>query len=154
MPLRIRWKSKDYIGIALMLLGACGLFQAIFILLGQVYLGVNSYFVMILIPIAIVFALFYGTIIIFESYAQVRRREKLRSQFHKKGEKPVFKKFFSFPITKPLLIIFSVFVGFFFLFYFILNAFIDEFSLPFVIAENVAAVACLVIANAIERYIG
>jgi len=151
MPLRIRWKSKDYIGIALILIGACGLLQAIFILIGQVFLGVNNYFVMIIIPIGIMIALFYGTIIIFESYAQIKRREELRRQFHARREKTIFKKFINFPVTKPLLIMTSVFVLFFIIFYLILNIFLEG-QLSFVFAETISVIFFLLISNAIERY--
>ncbi|TXT59575.1 MAG: conserved membrane protein of unknown function [Promethearchaeota archaeon] len=152
MPIRIRWLSKDYVGVALMLFGACGLFQAIFILIGQVFLGVTNYFVMILIPIGIIIAIFYGTVIIFEGYAQVRRREKLRSQFKGRTEKNAFKKFLHFPITKPILIMSSVFALFFFILYLILNIFLEG-QLAFVISEISAAILFLFIANGIERYL-
>ncbi len=151
MPLRIRWKSKENIGIALMLVGGCGLSQAMFILIGQLFLGVNNYFVMIIIPIGIIIATFYGTIIIYENYAQIRRREKLRSQFQAQREKNAFKKFINFPITKPLLIMSSVFILFFIIFYLILNIFLEG-QLSFVFSETLAATIFLLICNVIERY--
>ena len=151
MPLNIRWKSKEYLCYGLMLLGGCGLFQTLFIFLAQVVFGVTNYLVLILIPIGIIGALFYGTIIIFESYAQVRRRKRLRSQFQKKKEQELYKTFLNFPVTKPLLILVISFFLFFLMAYGISILIVDT-QLAFVIAENVAAVLFLLLSNVIEKY--
>ncbi len=154
MPIRIRWLSKEYFGIGLMLLGICGMFQIFFISIGQYFLAIGSYFVVILIPIGIWVALFFATIIIFESYAQVERREKLRSRFRKaKIKSSKIKKFLNFPITKPLLIIFLLFIGFFFSVFFICVTFLNS-SMAFLTAENLSALFCLLIANLIEKNYG
>ncbi len=151
MPLKIRWKSKEYLCFGLMLLGAVGLFQTLFIFLAQIIFGVTNYFVLILIPVGVIFALLYGTIIIFETYAQVRRRKKLRSQFHSKKEEELYKKILKFPITKPILIMFGSFFLFFLMSYGISVLFVDA-QLSFVIAENVATVLFLLLSNWIEIY--
>ncbi|MHA1391002.1 MAG: hypothetical protein ACTSQT_02015, partial [Promethearchaeota archaeon] len=78
MPIRFRWSSKEYIPIALMLLGACGIFQVLFIFLAQFILGVGNYVVVILIPIGTTIALFFGVVIIFESFVQVEKKKKNR----------------------------------------------------------------------------
>ena len=83
MPIRFRWSSKEYISIALILFGACGLFQVFFIFVAQYLLGVGNYLVVILIPLGATVALFFGVVIIFESFAQVERKKKLKSQFSK-----------------------------------------------------------------------
>ena len=70
MPIRIRWKSKEYFGIGLLLLGMCGFLQLFFIFIGQYFLEIGNYFVVILVPLGITLALFYASVIIFESYAQ------------------------------------------------------------------------------------
>jgi len=102
MPIRIRWKSKENLGIGLLLLGMCGIIQLFFIFIGQYFLEIGNYFVVILIPLGITVALFFATMIIFESYAQVERREKLRSQFRKsKITISKLKKILNFPVTKP-----------------------------------------------------
>ncbi|MFX1409650.1 MAG: hypothetical protein ACFFA6_04815 [Promethearchaeota archaeon] len=151
MPIRIRWISKEHFGIAMLLLGMCGMFQVFFIFIAQYLLGIGNYFVVILIPIGITVALFFSTIIIFESYAQVERREKLRSQFQKsKKKRSKLRRFLAFPITKPLLITCVIFIAMFFSSYFICVLFLNQ-ALAFLTAENFSAVICLLIANLIEK---
>jgi len=154
MPIRIRWKSKEYFGIALLLLGMCGLLQLFFIYIGQYFLAIGNYFVVILLPIGITWAIFYASIIIFESYAQVERREKLRSQFRKsKTYSSKLQQFLNFPITKPLLIIFAIFTPIFFITFFICTLFLN-YTISFLTAENISAIICLLIANLIEKNYG
>ena len=52
MPIRFRWSSKEYISIAFMLFGACGIFQVLFIFLAQYILGVGNYSALISLLIA------------------------------------------------------------------------------------------------------
>ena len=154
MPIRIRWKSKEYIGIGLLLLGLCGMFQLFFIYVGQYFLGIGNYIIVILLPIGIWAALFFATTIIFESYAQVERREKLRSQFRKSGRKnSKIEKLLNFPITKPMLVIFVLFSTFFFSIFFICYIFFDA-TMSFLLAENISAIICLLVANLIEKNYG
>lgn len=154
MPIRIRWKSKENLGIGLLILGMSGIIQLFFIFIGQYFLEIGNYFVVILIPLGITVAIFFATMIIFESYAQVERREKLRSQFRKsKITISKLKKILNFPITKPLIIVFAVFSSFFFITFFICNSFLDN-TFSFIIAENLSAVVCLLIANFIEKRYG
>ena len=154
MPIRVRWKSKEYFGIGLLLLGMCGMFQLFFIFVGQYFLGIGNYFVVILLPIGIWAALFFATTIIFESYAQVERREKLRSQFKKSGRKiSTLTKFLKFPITKPTIITFGLFIAFFFSSFFISYLFLNS-TLSFLLAENISAIICLLVANLIEKNYG
>jgi len=154
MPIRIRWKSKEYIGVGFLLLGMCGMLQLFFVFVSQYYLGIGNYFVVILLPIGIWAALFFATTIIFESYAQVERREKLRSQFKKSGRKnSIVAKLLKFPITKPMLIIFILFNAFFFSSFFICYLFLNS-TISFLLAENISAIVCLLVANLIERNYG
>ena len=154
MPIRVRWKSKEYLGIGLLLLGMSGLIQLFFIFIGQYFLEIGNYFVVILIPIGITVAIFFATMIIFESYAQIDRREKLRSQFRKsKITGSRLNKILDFPITKPLIIVFTVFTSFFFITFFICIAFLDN-TFSFIIAENLSAIACLIIASFLEKRYG
>ena len=154
MPIRIRWKSKEYIGIGLLLLGMCGVLQLFLIYIGQYFLGIGNYFVVILIPIGITIATFFAAMIVFESYAQVERREKLRSQFRKsKTYSSKVKQFLNFPITKPLIIIFAVFLSIFFITFFICTLFLNN-TISFLTAENTSAIICLLIANLIEKNYG
>ena len=154
MPIRVRWKSKEYIGIGILLLGMSGLIQLFFIFIGQYLLEIGNYFVVVLIPIGITLAIFLATMIIFESYAQIERREKLRSQFRKSRISTTkLTKVLDFPITKPLLIVFAIFTPFFFITFFICTIFLDN-TFSFIIAENLSAVMCLLIASFIEKIYG
>ena len=154
MPIRIRWTSKEYFGSLLLLLGMIGMFQLFFIYIGQYFLAMGNHVVVVLIPIGIWVALFYSTLIIFESYAQVERREKLRTRFRKSTIKSsILKKFLSIPITKPLLIIFIFFNLFFFITFFISIFFLDN-TMAFLTAEILSAIFCLLIANLIEKNYG
>jgi len=154
MPIRIRWTSREYFGILLLLLGMTGVFQLYFIFIGQYLLAMGSHIIVILIPIGIWVTLFFATIIIFESYAQVERREKLKSHFRKKAmNSSKLKKFLNFPITKPLLIVFILFNVFFFSTFFISVLFLNN-SMAFLTAEILSAIFCLLIANLIEKNYG
>jgi len=154
MPIRIRWTSKEYFGILLLLLGMSGISQLYFIYMGQYFLSMGNHIVAVVIPIGIWLALFYATLIIFESYAQVERREKLRSRFRKTISRSTkFKKFLDFPITKPLLITFILFNIFFFSTFFISVLFLSH-SMAFLTAEVISAIICLLFANLIERNYG
>ncbi|MFX1277420.1 MAG: hypothetical protein ACFE9Z_04730 [Promethearchaeota archaeon] len=154
MPIKIRWTSKEYFGIFLLLLGMSGLFQLYFIFIGQYVLFMGSHIVVILVPIGIWIASFFSTIIIFESYAQVERRQKLRSGFSKKVLKSSkLKKFLDIPFTKPLLIVFVIFNVFFFITFFISTSFLNN-TLSFLVAEILGAIGCLLVANLIEKNYG
>ena len=154
MPIRIRWKSKEYFGIGLLLLGMCGMLQLFFIFIGQYFLAIGNYFVVILIPLGMTVANFFAAIVIFESFAQVERREKLRSQFRKsKIDVSNLEKFLNFPVTKPLIIVSIIFVSFFFTTFYISATFLPN-TISFIVAENTSAIICLLIANLIEKKYG
>jgi len=151
MPIRFRWSSKEYIPIALMLLGACGIFQVLFIFLAQFILGVGNYVVVILIPIGTTVALFFGVVIIFESFVQVEKRKKNKSQFQKSRlELSKFRKLLYFPVIRPIIIVFPIFTAIFISTYGISLIFLDN-VMSFLISENVAAIISLLIANLIEK---
>lgn len=154
MPLRFRWTSKEYLPIALMLLGVCGLFQVLFTFIAQYFLAVGNYLAVILIPIGITIALFFGTIIIFEAYAQVERKRVLKSQFNKKKSTvSKLKKFLLFPIVRPIIITFPIFTILFFISFPISNFLVNN-TVSFIISENIGAVVCLLVANMIEKNYG
>ncbi|MFX1274837.1 MAG: hypothetical protein ACFFBP_21540 [Promethearchaeota archaeon] len=154
MPLRIRWKSGEYLPFALMMFGMCGLFQLIFIFIAQYFLDIGNYFIIIIIPIAVTAALYYSSKIIFESYAQIERRNKLKSQFRKaKISETRIKKILEFPISKPILVTFGIFTFLFIIGYIICILFSDS-MVSFLIAENAGAIACLVFADYFEKNYG
>jgi len=151
MPIRFRWSSKEYIPIALMLFGACGLFQVFFIFVAQYILVVGNHLVVILIPIGATVALFFGVVIIFESFAQVEKKKKLQSQFSKSRQNvSKIQKFLYFPIVRPLIITFPIFTILFFSTYGISYIFLNNI-MSFLIAENLATLITLLIANFIEK---
>jgi hypothetical protein len=154
MPIRFRWTSKEYVPIALMLFGGCGIFQVLFIFLAQYILGVGNYLVVILIPIGATIAMFFGVVIIFESFVQVEKRNKLKSQFHKSRlDLSKFRKILYFPIIRPIIIVFPIFAAIFFSSYGISLIFLDN-VMAFLISENLATIFSLILANIIEKKYG
>jgi hypothetical protein len=151
MPIRFRWSSKEYVSIAFMLFGACGLFQVFFIFVAQYFLGVGNHLVVILIPIGATIALFFGVVIIFESFAQVEKRKILKTQFSKSLQKySKIQKVLYFPIVRPLIITFPIFAILFFSTYGVCYIFLNNI-MSFIIAENLATLISLLIANFIEK---
>ncbi len=151
MPIKFRWSTKEYIPIAFMLFGACGLFQVFFIFVAQYFLGVGNHLVVILIPIGATVALFFGVVIIFESFAQVEKRKILKTQFNKSRQKlSNVQKFLHFPIVRPLTITFPIFTCVFFLTYGVCYTFLNNI-MSFLIAENLATLISLLLANLIEK---
>ena len=154
MPLRIRWAQKEYLSIAFMLLGACGLFQVFYIFVAQYLLSIGNYIVVIIIPIGVTIALFYASAVIFGSYAQVKRRRRIKSQYSKRVlDKVRLRNFFEFPVVRPLIIIFVVFSVIFFPAYFISILWFNNIW-SFIIAENAGTIACIITANLIEQRYG
>jgi len=150
MPIRFRWSSKEYVSIAFMLFGACGLFQVFFIFVAQYFLGVGNHLVVILIPIGATIALFFGVVIIFESFAQVEKRKTLKTQFSKSRQISKIQKVLYFPIVRPLIITFPIFAILFFSTYGVCYIFLNNI-MSFIIAENLATLISLLIANFIEK---
>jgi hypothetical protein len=105
----------------------------------------------ILVPIGATIALYYGSLIAFESYAQVQRRAKLKTQYRKSKQKNSFlRSIIDFPISKPLVVLFILFTVFFIITYLITNSFMDNI-ISFIITEFVSTLLCLLIANFLER---
>ena len=137
-----------------MLFGACGLFQAFYIFVAQYLFSIGNYIVVILIPIGVTIALFYASTVIFDAYAQVKRRRRIKSQYSKRIiDKIRLRNFFQFPVVRPLLILFVVFSVFFFPAYFVSNLWFNNIW-SFIIAENVGTIACIFTANLIEQRYG
>lgn len=151
MPLKIRWSSKEYISIALILLGSCGLFQVLFIAISQYFLSVGNYLVITIVPLGIIFALYFATLMIYEAFAQVERKEKIKHQYNKSGSyTSKIKAIFNNTIVRPLAINFAFFSVIFFTTYFISISFNDN-QISFLVAEITAGVLCLLIANYFEK---
>ena len=151
MPLRVRWRSKENFSIAMLFLGACGFFQVLIIFISQYLLAIGNVFVIFLIPLGVTFALFIAALIIYEAYLQVERREKLRSQYKTDtGTLSKIRRFLNFPIVRPLIIIFIIFLPLFFMIYFIFFLFLDN-ALAFLFAEIIPAIIILFVANYFEK---
>jgi hypothetical protein len=148
MPIRIRWNHGKFLGLGLMIIGLCGLFQVIYIILAQYIFLIGSLYAIILIPIGATIGLILSAIIIFEGIAEVDRRRKIKSQFRKKSDKD--SKFFSLPIVRPLLICFISFTLIYIL-SFSLSLITLTSLQSFIIAENISTISCIFIANFIER---
>ena len=134
-----------------MLFGVCGLFQAFFIFIAQYFLGVGNYIVVILIPIGATIALFFGVILIFESFIQVEKRSKLKTQYQKSRQSvSKFRRILYFPIVRPVIIVFPIFTAAFFTTYGISMVFLDN-VMSFLIAENLSTIISLLVANFIEK---
>ncbi|MHA1457996.1 MAG: hypothetical protein ACTSR5_18825 [Promethearchaeota archaeon] len=104
MPLKIRWSSKEYISIALILLGGCGLFQVLIIAISQYLLGVGNYLIITIVPLGTIFALYFASLMIYEAFAQVERKEKLKRQYAKSGSyTSKMKAILNNPIARPLI---------------------------------------------------
>ncbi|MFX0027309.1 MAG: hypothetical protein ACFE8M_12940 [Candidatus Hermodarchaeota archaeon] len=154
MPIRVRWRTKEYIPFAFMIFGACGFFQILFIFIAQYLLSVGNHYVVILIPLGATIALYFGATIIFEAYAQIERKKKLKTQFQKsRVDLSALKRILNFPIVRPLLIMFIIFTIFFFISYYIGIFYLDN-TFSFLVAENFSTLVCLLIANLIEKRIG
>ncbi|MHA1669266.1 MAG: hypothetical protein ACTSV5_01680 [Promethearchaeota archaeon] len=151
MPLKIRWSSKEYISISLILLGSCGLFQVVFIAISQYLLGVGNYLIITIIPLGTTFALYFASIIIYEAFAQVERKDKLKRQYNKSGSySSKMKAILKNSIARPLLINFAFFTVIFFMTFFISLSFSNN-QISFLVAEITAGVICLLIANYFEK---
>lgn len=154
MPIRIRWRSKENIPFALMILGGCGLFQVLFIFIAQYLLRVGNYIMIILIPFGAIIGLYFGTTMVFEAFAQEQRRRKLKTQFQKlRLDFTTIQRFLDFPVVKPLLIMFIIFSPLFFITYYVTLYYLGNI-ISFLVAEIFSTLICLLIANLIEKKYG
>jgi hypothetical protein len=151
MPLKIRWSSKEYISIALILLGSCGLFQVLIIAISQYLLSVGNYLIITIVPFGTIFALYFASLMIYEAFAQVDRKDKIKRQYIKsRSYSSKMKAILNNSIARPLMINFAFFTTFFFITFFISLSFNNN-QISFLVAEITAGVLCLLIANYFEK---
>jgi len=158
MPIKLNWIKGRNLGLALIFLGVMTLLQVLFILIAQYALNIGSIFAVILIPIGVIIATFYATLVIFESRTEMSQyRGKLQKRQYKSKKRAKNKNKLKIIIDKvnwvyarPLLIISGVFIGGFWLTYLILFSLFEDQTIVYVIAENVGAILSLVIATYIE----
>ena len=158
MPIKLNWIKGRNFGLALIFLGVMTLLQVLFILIAQFALNVGSIIAVILIPIGVIIATFYATLVIFESRTEMSQyRGKLQKRKYKSKKRATNKNKLKKIIDKvnwvyarPLLIISGVFIGGFWLTYLILFSLFEDQTIVYVIAENVGAILSLFIATYIE----
>ncbi len=152
------WLKGRNFGLALIFLGVMTLLQVLFILIAQYALNIGSIFAVILIPIGVIVATFYSSLVIFESKTEMsqyrgnfqKRHQKSRKKAASKNKiKEVINKI-NWMYARPLLIIAGVFIGGFWLTYLILFSLFEDQTIVYVIAENIGAVLSLVVATYIE----
>ncbi|MHA1475577.1 MAG: hypothetical protein ACTSQ5_10360 [Promethearchaeota archaeon] len=158
MPIKLMWLKGRNFGLALIFLGVMTLLQVLFILIAQYALNIGSIFAVILIPIGVIVATFYSTLVIFESKTAMsqdrgnfqKRHQKSRKKAASKNKiKEIINKI-NWMYARPLLIITGVFIGGFWLTYLILFSLFEDKTIVYVIAENIGAVLSLIVATYIE----
>ncbi len=158
MPIKLMWLKGKNLGLSLIFLGVMTLLQVLFILIAQYFLSIGSIFAVILIPIGVIVATFYATLVIFESRTEMSQYRGNFQKQHKKTRKRVTSKNkikkiidkINWVYARPLLIISGIFIGGFWITYLILFSIIEDRTIIYVIAENVGAILSLVIATYIE----
>ena len=158
MPIKLMWLKGRNFGLALIFLGVMTLLQVLFILIAQYALNIGSIFAVVLIPIGVIIATFYATLVIFESRTEMSQyRGNFQKRYQKKRKKnskinkikEIVDKV-NWVYARPLLIISGIFFGGFWLTYLILFSLFEDRTIVYVIAENVGAILSLVTATYIE----
>ncbi len=127
--------------------------QVLFIFIAQYAMQIGSAPLTILVPIGVIGATFYSTIVVFESSTTMSqfRDTHIYAKYTKKKQIS-FKilSFFMLPYIRPLWIIFLIFSAGFGLSYLILFKLISDAGIIFVIADNIGAFACIGLAIFLE----
>lgn len=145
MPLKIYWNRAKYLGIALFYLGIMGLIQSLFIVFGQYLILVGSLYVLILIPIGVIIATTYSTMLLYESKMQSQSRSSKRFSQRRKDSQFIIEK----EVLQPLLIVIAVFVIVFFIGY-TFSVELENF-IKFIVADLSGAIGALITASVIEK---
>ena len=125
-----------------------GLVQALVVIpFGQFAVDVGSLWVLILIPLVTTILLTYSTQILYEAYAKSPKKRSYRT----KDWKAKIRVFLQKELVRPVIIVILVFLIAFFIFYGIFSG-LDS-VITFVIAENIGAIAALIISVLLERRI-
>ena len=158
---KLNWSRGNSLGLAFIYLGILGFIQIIFMVIATYGMQIGSRPVIIIIPVGVIIATFYSTIILFEantSMVQFRNTHKYKKKVKKRTSKKQILDYISVlwknPFIQPVFYTTLVFCAFFGLSYLIFKIFIDDISILFVIAENFGGWASLIFANYIERSTG
>jgi hypothetical protein len=139
LSITIRWKRKPSIGIAVFLIGLAGIAQIPIILFAQIFLVVNSEFLLILVPLGATLVLAAAEILLTETL--VRRKKGRRKQL------------FGFAVRASLIVL-GIFLAIYFLPFMVSYVLIPPEPIrtlsraaKFVIMINSAAIATAIIAS-------
>jgi len=158
MPIKLMWLKGKNLGLSLMFLGLMFLLQVLFILIAQYSLNIGSIYAVILVPIGVIVATFYATLVVFESRTEMSQYRGNFQKQHKRTRKKVTSKNklkeiinkINWMYARPLLIISGIFIVGFWITYLILFSIIEDQTIVYVVAENVGAILSLVFATYIE----
>jgi len=158
MPIKLMWMRGKNLGLGLIFLGVMTLLQVLFILIAQYALNIGSIFAVVLIPIGVIVATFYATLVIFESKTEMSQyRGKIQKRQFKSKKRATNKNKIKEIIGKvnwvyarPILTISGVFIVGFWLTYLILFSLFENQTIVYIIAENVGAILSLVFATYVE----
>jgi hypothetical protein len=158
MPIKLMWMRGKNLGLGLIFLGVMTLLQVLFILIAQYALSIGSIFAVVLIPIGVIIATFYATIVIFESRTEMSQyRGKIQKRQYKSKKRATNKNKIKEIVSKinwvyarPILTISGIFIGGFWLTYLILFSLFENQTIVYIIAENVGAILSLVFATYVE----
>ena len=149
--IKLNWLRGKSLGLALIYLGIMGLFQIIFVAIAQYGMKVGSQPISILVPIAVILATFYCVLALFESGTTMNEYRNVHRQHQKKYSKGKLSDFVNNIYVRPLLIVCGVFTGIYFLTWLILFSFIEKSWVEFIINDNVAAFAVIILVSFLER---
>ena len=158
MPIKLNWIKGRNFGLALIFLGMMTLSQVLFTLIAQYALSIGSIYSVVLIPIGVIFATFYSTLVIFESKTEMSQyRGNFQKRHQKKRKRSTKSKKFkeitnkiNWVYARPVLLIAGIFIGGFWITYLILFSLFEDQTVVYVIAEIVGAILSLVFATYIE----
>ena len=158
MPIKLMWVKGRNLGLAMIFLGIMSLLQVLFILIAQYALSIGSIYSVVLIPIGVIIATFYATLVIFESRTEMsqyrgnfqKRYQTKRKRSTKSNKLKEILNKINWVYARPVLIIAGIFIVGFWITYLILFSLFEDQTVVYVIAEIVGAILSLVFATYIE----
>ncbi|QEE17698.1 hypothetical protein DSAG12_03536 [Promethearchaeum syntrophicum] len=158
MPIKLNWIKGKNLGLSLIFLGMMTLLQVLFILIAQYALSIGSIYSVILVPIGVIIATFYATLVIFESKTEMsqyrgnfqKRKQKTQKKAQKSNKLKEILSKINWVYARPVLIIAAIFIGGFWITYLIIFSLFEDQTVVYVIAEIVGAILSLVFATYIE----
>ncbi len=155
--IKLQWLRGKSLGLAMMYLGIMGIFQLLFVALGQYAMQVGSHPITILVPIAVIITTFYCVLVNFESHTtmnEFRNTHKFKHSKKKGKVKKSFSDMFKNIYVRPVLVVMVSFGGLFFLSWLLLFALIDKSWVLFIVTENVGAIGVIIVTTLLENATG